>query len=69
LGFTLYSWSKRQAQQSTDESERSKSRTLQSSTDRSGIAWLPFAPVHYARWPYRTPGTLYGVRYVSPSTH
>jgi hypothetical protein len=44
-------------------------RTLQSSTDRSGIAWLPFAPVHYARWPYRTPGTLYGVRYVSPSTH
>jgi len=27
----------------------------------------PFAPVHYSRWPYRTPGTLYVVRYVSPS--
>jgi hypothetical protein len=24
----------------------------------------PFAPVHYSRWPYRTPGTLYVVRYV-----
>ena len=24
----------------------------------------PFAPVHYSRWPYRTPGTLYAVRYV-----
>jgi hypothetical protein len=23
----------------------------------------PFAPVHYSRWPYRTPGTLYIVRY------
>jgi hypothetical protein len=23
----------------------------------------PFAPVHYSRWPYRTPGTLYVVRY------
>ncbi len=23
----------------------------------------PFAPVHYSRWPYRTPGTLYAVRY------
>ena len=23
----------------------------------------PFAPVHYSRWPYRSPGTLYGVRY------
>ncbi len=25
----------------------------------------PFAPVHYSRWPYRTPGTLYVVRYFS----
>ncbi|MGC9199016.1 MAG: ArnT family glycosyltransferase [Acidobacteriaceae bacterium] len=24
----------------------------------------PFAPVHYSRWPYRAPGTLYVVRYV-----
>lgn len=24
----------------------------------------PFAPVHFSRWPYRTPGTLYVVRYV-----
>jgi 4-amino-4-deoxy-L-arabinose transferase-like glycosyltransferase len=24
----------------------------------------PFAPVHYSRWPYRTPGTLYVVRYI-----
>ena len=24
----------------------------------------PFAPVHYSRWPYRTPGTLYVVRYL-----
>jgi hypothetical protein len=23
----------------------------------------PFAPVHYSRWPYQTPGTLYIVRY------
>ncbi len=21
----------------------------------------PFAPIHYSRWPYRTPGTLYVV--------
>jgi hypothetical protein len=27
----------------------------------------PFAPVHYSRWPYRTPGTLYAVRYLPPS--
>ena len=27
----------------------------------------PFAPVHYSRWPYRTPGTLYVVRYTAPS--
>ena len=27
----------------------------------------PFALVHYSRWPYRTPGTLYVVRYVPPS--
>jgi len=27
----------------------------------------PFAPVHYSRWPYRTPGTLYVVRYLPPS--
>jgi hypothetical protein len=26
----------------------------------------PFAPVHYSRWPYRTPGTLYVVRYEPP---
>ncbi len=26
----------------------------------------PFAPVHYSRWPYRTPGTLYVVRYLPP---
>jgi len=25
----------------------------------------PFAPVYYSRWPYRTPGTLYVVRYSS----
>ena len=24
----------------------------------------PFAPVHYSRWPYRDPGTLYVVRYL-----
>jgi hypothetical protein len=24
----------------------------------------PFVPVHYSRWPYRTPGTLYVVRYL-----
>jgi hypothetical protein len=23
----------------------------------------PFAPIHYSRWPYRTPGTLFVVRY------
>ncbi len=28
----------------------------------------PFAPVHYSRWPYRTPGTLYVVRYLPPKT-
>ncbi|MFP5266123.1 MAG: ArnT family glycosyltransferase [Acidobacteriota bacterium] len=27
----------------------------------------PFAPVHYSRWPYRTPGALYVVRYLPPS--
>ena len=27
----------------------------------------PFAPVHYSRWPYRTPGTLYVVRYTPDS--
>jgi hypothetical protein len=27
----------------------------------------PFASVHYSRWPYRTPGTLYVVRYTPPS--
>ncbi len=27
----------------------------------------PFAPVHYSRWPYRTPGTLYVVRYLPPA--
>jgi len=27
----------------------------------------PFAPVHYSRWPYTTPGTLYVVRYTPPS--
>lgn len=26
----------------------------------------PFAPVHYSRWPYSTPGTLYVVRYTPP---
>jgi hypothetical protein len=26
----------------------------------------PFAPAHYSRWPYRTPGTLYVVRYLPP---
>ena len=26
----------------------------------------PFAPVHYSRWPYREPGTLYVVRYLPP---
>jgi hypothetical protein len=30
-----------------------------------GVA--PFAPVHYSRWPYRTPGTLYVVRYTPTS--
>jgi hypothetical protein len=27
----------------------------------------PFAPVHYSRWPYRNPGTLYVVRYLPPA--
>jgi hypothetical protein len=27
----------------------------------------PFAPVHYSRWPYLTPGTLYVVRYTPTS--
>jgi Dolichyl-phosphate-mannose-protein mannosyltransferase len=27
----------------------------------------PFATVHYSRWPYSTPGTLYVVRYTPPS--
>jgi hypothetical protein len=27
----------------------------------------PFAPVHYSRWPYPTPGTIYVVRYTPPS--
>jgi Dolichyl-phosphate-mannose-protein mannosyltransferase len=27
----------------------------------------PFAPVHYSRWPYSTPGTLYVVRYTPPA--
>jgi hypothetical protein len=27
----------------------------------------PFAPVHYSRWPYRTPGTIYVVRFLPPS--
>jgi hypothetical protein len=27
----------------------------------------PFAPVHYSRWPYRTPGTLYVVNYLAPT--
>lgn len=39
-----------------------------------GISFTPgacygtagFAPVHYSRWPYRTPGTLYVVRYLPP---
>ncbi len=26
-----------------------------------------FAPMHYSRWPFQTPGTLYVVRFVSPS--
>ena len=28
----------------------------------------PFAPVHYSRWPYRAPGTLYVVRIAAPAT-
>ena len=28
----------------------------------------PFAPVHYSRWPYRTPGMLYVVRYRPTTT-
>ncbi len=27
----------------------------------------PFSPVHFSRWPYRTPGTLYVVRYLPPA--
>ncbi|MGA8938351.1 MAG: glycosyltransferase family 39 protein [Acidobacteriaceae bacterium] len=27
----------------------------------------PFAPVHYSRWPYPTPGTLYVIRYIRPA--
>jgi hypothetical protein len=27
----------------------------------------PFAPVHYSRWPYRTPGTLYVIHYLPPA--
>ena len=27
----------------------------------------PFAPVHYSRWPYLKPGTLYVVRYTAPT--
>jgi hypothetical protein len=27
----------------------------------------PFAPVHYSRWPYPTPGTLYAVNYLAPT--
>jgi hypothetical protein len=27
----------------------------------------PFIPVHYSRWPYRIPGTLYVVRYIPAS--
>ncbi len=27
----------------------------------------PFAPVHYSRWPYSNPGTLYVVRYLPPA--
>jgi hypothetical protein len=27
----------------------------------------PFAPVHYSRWPYPTPGTLYVVRFTPTS--
>lgn len=27
----------------------------------------PFQPVHYSRWPFRTPGTLYVVNYLPPS--
>jgi hypothetical protein len=27
----------------------------------------PFSPVHYSRWPYRTPGTLYVVNYIAPT--
>lgn len=28
----------------------------------------PFAPVHYSRWPYQTPGTLYIVRFTDDDT-
>jgi hypothetical protein len=28
----------------------------------------PFAPVHYSRWPYRVPGTLYVVHFLPPAT-
>jgi hypothetical protein len=34
--------------------------------DCYGLA--PFAPVHYSRWPYRNPGTLYVVRYTPSAT-
>ncbi len=27
----------------------------------------PFAPIHYSAWPFRTPGTLYVVRYLPPA--
>lgn len=27
----------------------------------------PFAPIHYSRWPYPTPGTLYVVRFTQPA--
>jgi Dolichyl-phosphate-mannose-protein mannosyltransferase len=27
----------------------------------------PFAPVHFSRWPYRTPGALYVVNYIAPT--
>jgi hypothetical protein len=35
-------------------------------TPDSCYGLAPFAPVRYSRWPYRTPGTLYLVRYVPP---
>ncbi len=27
----------------------------------------PFTPVHYTRWPYLAPGTLYVVNYLAPT--